>query len=515
MSIKNSIQQTNTDPLLYVQKSYQEIIKYLDANWHNTPHLIIKTLNQALGDLSSKLSSIIIAGTNGKSITIHYLEEILCSKKIQVGSFSSPHFITYNERFKVNGQTISDAKFTELANQVMQLTQELDLKASSKDVLTAMSLILFTEKKVELAIFTQDDLINKDPVTICHPIILAIPKITELDTKTTPCASNSTIDFMINSAIDNISNKTYVICADQNKSSLKTMAEKTKQKNGIWAMSIRKVAPLIYPFEQLFGRYAALADRIVQTYTEQYCQKDSEEKNNIKHFKASKPLKNTKMIYYKTTGDSLQNKKIKNLHLSSVDFWKSISNSIPNKFQSIEKGKTTVLLDSADNIDDFNNLFLGVRLLNYQQNFSSISFVLGGIQGRYNPEELIKLIRTYFKKNIHIISLCPISNEVGEEKGKSFIIQDAINVAHIAKIKAIENNDLESSFKCIFQSIDEPNKTSTNPPERNQKNLVVVAGSQAIISQYIQLQDKIESTFVSNINNDVNETSGQEVGNIL
>ena len=516
MSIKNLIQQTQNDPLPYAEKQYQEIIKYLDDNWHNTPHQVIQALNQALGNLSLKLSSIIIAGTNGKSATIHYLEEILGSKNIAVGSFSSPHFISYNERFKINGQAISDEEFIQLANQVLQITKNLNLKASSKDILTAMALILFTEKKVELAIFAQDDLINKDPVSICSPIILAIPKITELDTKPTSglkdsVIDTSSIDLMIDNIINNIAKKTYVISSDQNKLSLKTIAEKTKQKNGVWTMSIRKVAPLSYPFEQLSGRYAALADRIVQTDTEQYCQKESTSKDNANVFKASRPLKNSKMIYYKITDDSLKNKKIKNLHLSSIDFWKSINNNVPNKFQAITKDDTTILLDCADNIDDFNNLFLGVRLLNYKNNFKSISFIVGGIKGRYSPEGLIKLMRSYFKKNIQIVGLLPISNEIGEEKGTSFNIKEAISAAVVAKIKAVESQDLISAINSVFQSINEPKQPSANLSDNNQENLIVITGSQAIISQYLELQKKIESTPSYNLKKLNNQTIGDNL----
>ena len=47
------------------------------------------------------------------------------------------------------------------------------------------------------------------------------------------------------------------------------MQEKVEAKGALWVMPIRKLAPLPYPFEQLHGRCAALAERIEATF-EQY-----------------------------------------------------------------------------------------------------------------------------------------------------------------------------------------------------------------------------------------------------
>ena len=40
------------------------------------------------------------------------------------------------------------------------------------------------------------------------------------------------------------------------------MQEITKQKGGVWAMPIRKLLHLAYPFEQLHGRCAALQNAL-------------------------------------------------------------------------------------------------------------------------------------------------------------------------------------------------------------------------------------------------------------
>lgn len=51
---------------------------------------------------------ITVAGTNGKGSCIAALESILLAAGYRVGSYTSPHFIDYNERICLNGQSVSD-----------------------------------------------------------------------------------------------------------------------------------------------------------------------------------------------------------------------------------------------------------------------------------------------------------------------------------------------------------------------------------------------------------------------
>ena len=61
-----------------------------------------------------------------------------------------------------------------------------------------------------------------------------------------------------------------MVSADQSKLNLQVMQDLVKEKNGVWSMPIRKLAALPYPFEQLHGRCAALAERISQTYVNSF-----------------------------------------------------------------------------------------------------------------------------------------------------------------------------------------------------------------------------------------------------
>lgn len=52
---------------------------------------------------------ITVAGTNGKGSTIALLEAVLLAAGYRVGVFTSPHFVCFNERIRINGQQVNDS----------------------------------------------------------------------------------------------------------------------------------------------------------------------------------------------------------------------------------------------------------------------------------------------------------------------------------------------------------------------------------------------------------------------
>ena len=58
--------------------------------------------------LNPSIPIITVAGTNGKGSTCAMLEAIYIQSGYRVGCYTSPHLVRYNERVRVNGQTITD-----------------------------------------------------------------------------------------------------------------------------------------------------------------------------------------------------------------------------------------------------------------------------------------------------------------------------------------------------------------------------------------------------------------------
>ncbi len=56
------------------------------------------------------VTSIVVAGTNGKGSTCAMLESILLAGGYRVGCYTSPHLVRFNERARLNGEPVSDAQ---------------------------------------------------------------------------------------------------------------------------------------------------------------------------------------------------------------------------------------------------------------------------------------------------------------------------------------------------------------------------------------------------------------------
>ena len=108
-----------------------KIIDYLETRWTanraDTTLSALKQLDKALGSLSQKVPTIVIAGTNGKSLTAHFTTRLLREEGLTVGTFYTPHILTYNERFSLNNEAISNKNFTDIGNEVINTAEELDL----------------------------------------------------------------------------------------------------------------------------------------------------------------------------------------------------------------------------------------------------------------------------------------------------------------------------------------------------------------------------------------------------
>ena len=61
-------------------------------------------------DLDTPAVRIVVGGTNGKGSTCAMLESILLAAGYRVGLYTSPHLMVFNERARVNGEIVDDAR---------------------------------------------------------------------------------------------------------------------------------------------------------------------------------------------------------------------------------------------------------------------------------------------------------------------------------------------------------------------------------------------------------------------
>ena len=91
-----------------------------------------------------------LAGTNGKGSTAAIINSILIANGYKVGLYTSPHLISFNERIRVNGVTITDEEIISFMKHVEPAINEI--KSTFFEVTTAMAFYHFNNNDVDIAI---------------------------------------------------------------------------------------------------------------------------------------------------------------------------------------------------------------------------------------------------------------------------------------------------------------------------------------------------------------------------
>ena len=119
--------------------------------------------------------SIHIAGTNGKGSTCSMISSILLNAGYKVGLYSSPHLVSFNERIKVNNQSITNA---EIALFIEKTKKDIDqLQSTFFEVTTAMAFDYFAKRNVDIAIIETGLGGRLDATNVLKPIITGITSI--------------------------------------------------------------------------------------------------------------------------------------------------------------------------------------------------------------------------------------------------------------------------------------------------------------------------------------------------
>jgi len=136
------------------KETYEQALTYLyDLQKYGIKFGLSSTSNllERLGNPHKELRAIHIAGTNGKGSTAAMLSAILVRAGHQVGLYTSPHLVRFNERFRVNEREIEDEEILELFERVRKVVNGRQ-PPTFFEMTTAMALSLFAEKRVDWTI---------------------------------------------------------------------------------------------------------------------------------------------------------------------------------------------------------------------------------------------------------------------------------------------------------------------------------------------------------------------------
>ena len=115
----------------------------------------LRVLMSLLGNPQEDYPIIHVTGTNGKGSTIAMLSSLFVHHGQKVGAFVSPHLIDYTDRFLINGNVMPEEDFEIVGNLVQQAEAKLIDEyepLSFFEIMTAMALVYFSRKKVEVAL---------------------------------------------------------------------------------------------------------------------------------------------------------------------------------------------------------------------------------------------------------------------------------------------------------------------------------------------------------------------------
>lgn len=183
---------------------------------------IIRFLNY-LGNPQQDLKAIHIAGSNGKGSTASFIASILQEHGFNVGLYTSPHFVKFNERVLINGMQINDEYISYFVSQHEKYIDDHQL--TFFEVTTALAFQYFNEMKTDYCVIETGLGGRLDATNVLSPLAVVITTISLEHTN----VLGNTIEQITTEKAAIIKNKTNVFVGVLSKISLDIIEIKCKQ----------------------------------------------------------------------------------------------------------------------------------------------------------------------------------------------------------------------------------------------------------------------------------------------
>ena len=141
-----------------------------------------KRLLEELKDPQESFRVIHVAGTNGKGSVCAFLASMLQAGGKRTGLFTSPHLVTINERFRIDGRNVSNEVFTSAFNHVMEAVRKILsegwLHPTYFELLFAVGMVIFQQEGIEYLVM-ETGLGGRLDATnsVEHPVLCVITSI--------------------------------------------------------------------------------------------------------------------------------------------------------------------------------------------------------------------------------------------------------------------------------------------------------------------------------------------------
>ena len=138
---------------------YADAVDYVESLGKFGIHLgmeRIQGLTALLDHPERKIRTVHVTGTNGKGSVTTFLANMLQQAGLKEGSYTSPHFVRYNERICLNGEEISNEDFAAVTEKTKAALDRFLAQGGEQptqfEFITAMAFLYFAEKQVDCAV---------------------------------------------------------------------------------------------------------------------------------------------------------------------------------------------------------------------------------------------------------------------------------------------------------------------------------------------------------------------------
>lgn len=171
--------------------TYKNIRRFLDTPPKQKIKLGLGRVRQALIQLGApqkKYPAVIIGGTNGKGSVTAMLASILTETGYKVGWYTSPHILSYQERFRIDRKMISGKDFIRSFNRIAGRKKALSTTARGEssglidmltafEIMTLMAFDWFAQEKVDIALLEVGLGGRLDATNVVRPLLSIITNV--------------------------------------------------------------------------------------------------------------------------------------------------------------------------------------------------------------------------------------------------------------------------------------------------------------------------------------------------
>lgn len=126
---------------------------------------------------------IVLTGTNGKGSTSIMVDSILQQCGLKTGVFTSPHFLEFSERFRVNGNMPDYKVLYQLTEHILQVAGQIEADLNERfcffDILFVLALAVFEREHAQVLIFEAGIGGRYDPVRLLRADLTALTSVSK------------------------------------------------------------------------------------------------------------------------------------------------------------------------------------------------------------------------------------------------------------------------------------------------------------------------------------------------